>query len=62
MINNVQFVNDIEEARIGSGVDEKNLGDLFRDFGYKVESYRDQGLEVNVSALTHKFQCVFNFP
>ncbi|XP_021932824.1 caspase-2-like isoform X2 [Zootermopsis nevadensis] len=45
MINNVQFVNDIEEARIGSGVDEKNLGDLFRDFGYKVESYRDQGLE-----------------
>jgi hypothetical protein len=60
MINNVQFVNDIEDARVGSQVDEKNLGDLFRDFGYIVESYRDQGLEVDVSAITCKLQYVLS--
>jgi DNA repair photolyase len=46
MINNVQFVNNIEEERIGSEVDEKNLTVLFKEFGYMVEPYRDQGLQV----------------
>jgi hypothetical protein len=46
MINNVQFVNDIEKVRIGADVDERNLGELFEQFGYIVEKHRDQGLEV----------------
>jgi hypothetical protein len=46
MINNVQFVNNIVNARIGAEVDEKNLEDLFKEFGYIVEKHRDQGLEV----------------
>jgi hypothetical protein len=50
MINNVEFVNGILDTRIGSEVDEKNLADLFRQFGYIVELHRDQGLEVNLPA------------
>lgn len=45
MINNVQFVNNIMDARIGAEVDEKNLEDLFKEFGYIVVKHRDQGLE-----------------
>jgi hypothetical protein len=48
MINNVQFVNDIKDARIGAEVDERNLEELFKQFGYIVEKHRDQGLEVGV--------------
>jgi hypothetical protein len=50
MINNVEFVNNILDRRNGSLVDEKNLCELFREFGYIVESHRDQGLEVNLPA------------
>ena len=46
MINNVQFVNNIMDARIGAEVDERNLEELFKQFGYTVEKHRDQGLEV----------------
>jgi len=46
MINNVQFVNDIMDTRIGAEVDERNLEELFKQFGYIVEKYRDEGLEV----------------
>lgn len=46
MINNVQFANNIMDARIGAEVDEKNLEDLFKEFGYIVEKHRDQGIEV----------------
>jgi len=45
MINNVQFVNNIMDARIGAEVDERNLEELFKQFGYTVEKHRDQGLE-----------------
>jgi hypothetical protein len=50
MINNVEFVNNIKNPRIGSHVDEKNLAELFKEFGYIVESHRDEGLEVNSPA------------
>jgi hypothetical protein len=46
MINNVQFVNNIMDARIGAEVDERNLEELFQQFGYIVEKHRDEGLEV----------------
>lgn len=46
MINNVQFVNNIMDTRIGAEVDERNLEELFRQFGYIVEKHRDEGLEV----------------
>ena len=46
MINNVQFVNNTKDTRIGAEVDEKNLEELFKRFGYSVEKHRDQGLEV----------------
>jgi hypothetical protein len=46
MINNVQFVNNIMDARTGAEVDERNLEELFKQFGYTVEKHRDQGLEV----------------
>lgn len=45
MINNVQFVNDIMDRRIGAEVDERNLAELFKEFGYIVEKYRNEGLE-----------------
>jgi len=45
MINNVQFVNDIMDTRIGAEVDERNLEELFKQFGYIVEKHRDEGLE-----------------
>ncbi|PNF19850.1 Caspase-2 [Cryptotermes secundus] len=45
MINNVEFVNNIFDPRKGSLVDEENLHELFREFGYIVESHRNQGLE-----------------
>jgi len=45
MINNVQFVNDIMDTRIGAEVDERNLEELFTQFDYIVEKHRDQGLE-----------------
>jgi len=45
MINNVQFVNNIEKVRIGAEVDERNLEELFKQFGYIVEKYRDEGFE-----------------
>jgi len=45
MINNVQFVNNIMDARIGAEVDERNLEELFKQFGYIVEKHRDDGLE-----------------
>jgi hypothetical protein len=48
MINNVQFVNGIMDARIGADVDERNLAELFTEFGYIVEKHRDQGLEVDI--------------
>ena len=47
MINNIQFVNNIEDERIGSEVDERNLEELFTQFGYIVVKYRDEGLEVS---------------
>jgi hypothetical protein len=47
MINNVQFVNDIMDRRIGAEVDERNLAELFKEFGYIVEKYRNEGLEVD---------------
>jgi hypothetical protein len=53
MINNVEFVNNFMSTRTGSLVDERNLADLFKDFGYIVESYRDQGLEVNLLLTIH---------
>jgi len=53
MINNVQFVNDIEKERIGAEVDERNLEELFKQFGYIVEKHRDEGLEVD-TLCTHK--------
>jgi len=46
MINNVQFVNNPEDARTGAEVDEKNLEDLFTQLGYTVEKHRDEGLKV----------------
>jgi len=46
MINNIQFVNNIMDARTGAEVDERNLEDLFTQFGYIVEKHRDEGLEV----------------
>jgi len=52
MINNVQFVNNIEKVRIGAEVDERNLEELFTQFGYNVEKHRDEGLEVG-SLCTH---------
>jgi len=45
MINNVQFVNN-KNTRIGAEVDETNLEELFKQFGYNVVKYRDEGLEV----------------
>jgi len=45
MINNVQFVNNIMDERDGAKVDERNLEDLFTQFGYIVEKHRDEGLE-----------------
>jgi len=61
MINNVQFVNSIEKAQIGSEVDERNLEDLFTQLGYIVEKLRDEGLEVGTFC-THNMTesvCVF---
>jgi hypothetical protein len=46
MINNVQFMDNIEKVRIGAEVDERNLEELFKQFGYIVEKHRDEGLEV----------------
>jgi hypothetical protein len=46
MINNVQFVNNIDDVRNGAEVDERNLEELFKQFGYIVEKHCDQGLEV----------------
>lgn len=50
VINNVEFVNNILDRRKGALVDEKNLSELFREFGYIVESHRNEGLEVNLPA------------
>jgi hypothetical protein len=52
MINNVQFVNNIMDTRIGAEVDERNFEELFKQFGYIVEKHRDEGLEV-CSFCTH---------
>jgi hypothetical protein len=57
MINNVNFLNAIQFKREGSELDEKNLGALFKDLEYEVETHRDQGLEVNVSVVAYKLQC-----
>jgi len=46
MINNVHFVNNIMVARTGAEVDERNLEELFTQFGYIVEKHRDEVLEV----------------
>lgn len=48
MINNIRFVNNIFPERIGAEVDERNLADLFDEFGYTVEKHSNQGLEVGV--------------
>jgi hypothetical protein len=58
IINNVQFINNIERTRTGAEVDGKNLHDLFEQFGYIVESHRDQGLEVIVSAILHDLEAL----
>ena len=46
MINNFQFENNIEKPRTGAEVDERNLEELFTQFGYIVEKHRDEKLEV----------------
>ncbi|XP_066998340.1 caspase-3 [Anabrus simplex] len=44
MINNVEYVNGIEQFRKGAEVDEKNLKELFQGLGYKIIHYQNQGL------------------
>ena len=46
MINNFQFENNIHKPRTGAEVDERNLEELFTQFGYIVEKHRDEKLEV----------------
>lgn len=52
MINNVKFVNNIMEKRIGEEVDERNIEELFRKLGYIVEKKSEEGLEEMMSKIS----------
>lgn len=43
-INNIEFINDVQDKRLGAEVDEDNLKTLFRQIGFTVHAYRNQSL------------------
>lgn len=45
LINNIKFIDDREPFRKGAEVDEVNLIDLFKQFGFEIANYRDLTLK-----------------
>lgn len=40
-INNMEFINDVKNYRHGAHVDEENLKELFKQMGFRINSYRN---------------------
>lgn len=49
-INNIEFINNIRDRRMGADVDEENLKILFKEFGFIVQTHRNASERVRDSS------------